>query len=110
MSGGGEKRAHADQGERARIDERWPGEMLRSVAEEKTEARADKECGSENAADGAGAKRRRGRENFQNENHGERLPEPLAVEDGVDGAVTVSANFGMKDGDDANDQSADDTF
>ena len=74
-------------------------EILRHIAEKKSEARADEEGGGENTTDRAGTESRGGGENFQNENHGERLPDPLAFEDGVDGAVTVSANFGMKDGD-----------
>src|SRR6476620_6875657 len=85
-------------------------EMLRHIAEEETEARANKESGGENTADRAGTESSGGRENFQNENHGERLPDPLSIEDGVDRTVTVSANFGMKDGDEANNQAADTHF
>src|SRR4029077_5091391 len=85
-------------------------EMLRHVAEKETEARANKKSGGENTTDRAGTESSGGRENFQNENHGERLPDPLSFEDGVDSAVTVSANFGMKNGDDANNQAADAHF
>src|SRR4029077_14952746 len=85
-------------------------EMLRHIAEEETEARANKESGGENTTDRARTEGSGGRENFQNENHGKRLPNPLSFEDGVDGAVTVSANFGMKDGDEANNQAADTHF
>ena len=53
--------------------------MLRHIAEEEAEARADEERGRENAADRAGTEGGRGGEHFQNENDGERLPDPVAV-------------------------------
>ena len=107
MRRGREKRAHANQGEGARILDEMSRQMPQYVAEKKTETRADKEGGCENASDSAGTESGAGREHLENQDDRKGLPDPLAAQDCVDRAVTIPANFGMKDRERANDQSAD---
>ena len=54
-------------------------EKLAPLAEEEAQAGADEERRREDAADRAGAEGRGGRENFKDENDGERLPDPFAA-------------------------------
>src|SRR4051812_43656783 len=72
--------------------------MPRSVTEKKTDARAHEKGGRKDAADSAGAKGGRRRQDLENENNGERAPDPFPAQNGVDRGIPVSANLRVQHG------------
>ena len=79
MRGGGEKCAHAHKRECAGIYLEMAKNVLRAITEEKAKARADEKRRSENAANRAGAESGGGSKDFEYEDHGDDLPDPLAT-------------------------------
>src|SRR3954468_3996457 len=80
--------------------------MPRSVTEKKTNARSHEKRWRKHAANSAGAKGGRRRQDLENENNGERAPHPFATQNSVDRGVTISANLRVHHGKGAYDQTA----
>ncbi len=103
---GGEEAAHADDGEVADGDGGAGKELAEDFAVERAEDRADEKRWGENAADGAAAGGGHGGEDLEKENGDERIPGPLSIQDRFDDAIAVAPDFGMPDGNDADDEAA----
>jgi hypothetical protein len=79
MSGGGEKCAHAHKCECAGINLERAENVLRAITEEEAKTRANEKGRCENAANRAGPESGSGSKDFENEDYGDRLPDPLAA-------------------------------
>ncbi len=93
-------------GEGLGIQRRAGPDRLHGVIDELSHARAHEERGREDTADGAGAERRGRRDELEDEDEEQRLPEQFAVQDAVHHAVAVAAHFRLPDGQRADDEPA----